>query len=83
MITRVTISGLDGKTVRRIDRLLGIDWRFDIRENGDDMFDVDVSNKCDVLYTSCDKAQNAIVLSVDEERVVSLKTTDFNCLIGG
>ena len=83
MITRVLISGLDGETVARIDRVLGgTGWRFDIRPNGKRLFDVDVANNCDVMYVSSIEARNALVLSVGE-MCAGLKRDEFSSIIAG
>lgn len=85
MITRVLISGLSKETVARIDcELGGTSWRHDIRENGEDVYDVDVANCCDVMYTSRDDTLYAVALSVGVVRVhAGLKRDEFNSIIAG
>ena len=83
MITRVCISGLAADKVEHIDRVLGgKSWRHDIRKNGIDIYDVDVSNKCDVLYVSNDTATNAIVLCTGD-LTAGIKRNEFNSIIAG
>ena len=83
MITRVCISGLAVDKIEYLDRVLGgTSWRFDTRKNGDDVYDVDISNKCDVLYVSNDTATNAIVLSVGD-LTAGIKRNEFNSIIAG
>lgn len=83
MITRVLISGLSKETVDRIDRALGgAAWRFDIRENGEKVYDVDVNPKYDVLYVSNESATNAIVIAVGD-LMAGIRRDEFNSIIAG
>ena len=82
MITRVLITGLSLETIKRLDRVLGIGWRFDFRENGNDIYDVDVANKVDVMYVSSELALNAIVLGVGDF-CAGLKRSEFDSIIAG
>ena len=83
MITKVMISGLDVRTIKRLDRILGGSvWRFDARENGHNLYDVDVSNSCDVLYCSNSEAINAVVIS-NGDLCAGLKAEDFDSIIAG
>lgn len=82
MITRVLITGLSLETVKRLDSVLGVTWRFDIRENGEGIYDVDVANKVDVMYVSTELALNAIVLGVGDF-CAGLKRSEYDSIIAG
>ena len=83
MITRVLISGLSKETIDRTDRALGgAGWRFDIRENGESVYDVDVNPNYDVLYVSDESARFAVVICVGE-LMAGLKRDEFNSIIAG
>lgn len=78
MLTRVCIYGLAADKVEHIDRVLGgTSWRYDIYKNNENMYDVDVSEKCDVLYVSNDTATNAIVISVGD-LTAGIKRNEFH-----
>lgn len=80
MLTKVRITGLGFLTVARIDRALGgASWRFDIHEH-DELYDVDVSNNCEVLYCTNAKCVNALVLS-SGDLAIGLKTEEYNQII--
>ena len=84
MTTRVCIYGLTADKVEHIDRLLGgTSWRLGchgIRESESGIYDVDVSNNCDVLYVSNDTATNAIVLSVGN-LTAGITRNEFNSIL--
>lgn len=83
MITRVLISGLSKESIDRIDRALGgAGWRFDIRENGESVYDVDVNSNYDVLYVSNESARFAVVICIGE-LMAGLKRDEFNSIIAG
>lgn len=81
MLTRVCIYGLAADKVEHIDRVLGgTSWRYGIYKNNENLYDVDVSEKCDVLYVSNDTATNAVVLSVGE-LTAGIKRNEFNSML--
>lgn len=81
MLTRVCIYGLAADKVEHIDRVLGgTSWRYSIYKNNENLYDVDVSEKCDVLYVSNDTATNAVVLSVGE-LTAGIKRNEFNSML--
>ena len=81
MSTRVCITGLAADKVDFIDRVLGgSSWRQNIDVGGDGVYDVDISNNCDVLYVSNDTATNAIVLCIGD-LTAGIKRNEFNEII--
>ena len=81
MLTRVCIYALTADKVEHIDRVLGgTSWRYGIYKNNENLYDVDVSEKCDVLYVSNDTATNAIVLSIGN-LTAGIKRNEFNSIL--